>query len=210
MQIYNRENKNTQYVPFYMAAGSRLLMNEVSPIAVGVTALRASADVIYSDPNGFPVAIEYSERYALILLISAMRILSALEIGTAILVVMSKVSTSLIFTSVSEHTEDGLIGVNVQGQVLQIGVDERDIVPYITQKLQNVPLAHRIMEKQLKWQLLQPGEVLITYHTIQRFRTALPTGGRAPPLMQYPAVLLQHRRLNEQESLEQLRPIEPQ
>ncbi|KAA6382889.1 MAG: putative clathrin heavy chain, partial [Streblomastix strix] len=136
--------KTTQYVPFYMAAGSKLLMDEVSPVAVGVTALRASADVIYSDPNDFPVAIEYSERYGLILLISAMGILSAFEIGTATLVVMSKVSTSLIFTSVSEHTEDGLIGVNVQGQVLQIGIDERGIVPYITQKLQNVPLAVRI------------------------------------------------------------------
>ncbi|KAA6359119.1 MAG: hypothetical protein EZS28_045354, partial [Streblomastix strix] len=39
---------------------------------------------------------------------------------------------------------DGLIGVNVQGQVLQIGVDECSIVPCITQKLQNIPLAVRI------------------------------------------------------------------
>ncbi|KAA6404360.1 MAG: hypothetical protein EZS28_000123 [Streblomastix strix] len=106
MQINNGEKKNTQYVSFYIAAGSKLFMNEVSPIAAGVTALRASADVIYSDPNDFSVAIDYSERYGLILLISAMGILSAFENGTATLVVMSKISTSLIFTSVSEHIED--------------------------------------------------------------------------------------------------------
>ncbi|KAA6353234.1 MAG: putative Clathrin heavy chain [Streblomastix strix] len=130
------------------------------------------------------------------------------------------------------NTEDRLIGVNVQGQILQIGVDERAIVPYITQKLQNVPLAVRIAGlaklsgcedlfiqqfkanflaqnygEAAKMAAIAPGGILRTPQIIQRFKTALPIGGGAPPLMQYLAVLLQHRRLNEQESLELVGPV---
>ncbi|KAA6384176.1 MAG: putative Clathrin heavy chain 1, partial [Streblomastix strix] len=167
------------------------------------TALRTSAGIIYTDPNDFPVAIEYSERCGLILLVSA-----------------------------KVNPKDGLIGVNVQGQVLQIGVDERAIVPYVTQKLQNVPLAVRIAGlaklsgcedlfiqqfeanflaynygETAKMAVIAPGGVLRTLQFIQRFKTALPIGGGAPPLMQYLAVLLSHRRLNEQESLELVGPV---
>ncbi|KAA6404359.1 MAG: hypothetical protein EZS28_000122 [Streblomastix strix] len=66
------------------------------------------------------------------------------------------------------------------------------------------------MLKRLKWQLLQPVEVLITPQTILRFKTALPIGGEAPPQMQYLTVLFELTRMNEQESQEQFRPFEPQ
>ncbi|KAA6377703.1 MAG: putative clathrin heavy chain [Streblomastix strix] len=113
-----------------MAAGIKLLMNEISPAAVGATALRASANIIYTDPNDFPVAIEYSEIYRLILLISAMGFYQHLRLEQLLL-----------------QLQNRLIGVNVLGHVLQFGVDERGIVPYIIQKFQNVPLAVRIADR---------------------------------------------------------------
>ncbi|KAA6386102.1 MAG: putative Clathrin heavy chain 1 [Streblomastix strix] len=198
MQIYNREKKMSQYVPAHTGIWNQATLNEVSPVASRATALRASAGIIYTDPNDFPVAIEYSERCGLILLVSA-----------------------------KVNTEDGLIGVNVQGQVLQIGVDERAIVPYITQKLQNVPLAVRIAglaklngcedffiqqfeanflaqnyREAAKMAAIAPGGVLRTPQIIQRFKTALSIGGGVPPIMQYLAVLFERFHLNEYESLE--------
>ncbi|KAA6355121.1 MAG: putative Clathrin heavy chain 1, partial [Streblomastix strix] len=58
-----------------------------------------------------------------------------------------------------------------------------------------------------KMAAIAPGGVLRTPQTIQRFKTALPIGGGAPPLMQYLAVLLERTRLNEQESLELVGPV---
>ncbi|KAH7823081.1 Clathrin heavy chainC [Monocercomonoides exilis] len=248
IQVYNVSKKKSQFLPgnagmfiqgqlmgkqvqsnlMVMAVNNKLLINELDVDAPA----KMMQDIRFLDDKDVPIAMEYSTRFGLIFVISAMGLLSAYDIGDAALVLMSKVSPSLIFSTISEETENGVIGINQQGQVLSITVNPNTLVPFITQKLKNVPLAVRIasranltgteelfteqFEAAFAAQNYQeaarvvassPGGALRTAQTIQRFKAAAPIPGQALPIMQYLALLLDKGKLNERESLELLIPV---
>ncbi|KAK2960627.1 putative Clathrin heavy chain 1 [Blattamonas nauphoetae] len=249
LQIHNCEKNKSQFAPahtgmyvqaqmdgrrektnvFCMAVGNKVVMTEVDNTQNPV---RVQGDIIYTDPNDVPIAMQYSERFGLLLVISAMGILSGFDITTGTLVVMSKVSNSPIFTSVSEDTDNGIFAINTAGQVLHITINTNTLIPFITQKMKDTPLAIRIaaranlggtdelfteqFEQQFSMRNYMeaarivtraPNNALRTQHTLQRFKQAQPMDNQPPPIVQYLGVIMDAGKLNEFETLELCMPM---
>ncbi|KAK2963162.1 putative Clathrin heavy chain [Blattamonas nauphoetae] len=72
---------------FCLAVDNKVIIAEVD---VAQNPVRVQGDIVYTDPNDVPIAMQYSERFGLHFLISAMGILSGFDITTGTHVVMSK------------------------------------------------------------------------------------------------------------------------
>ena len=62
---------------------------------------------------------------------------------------MNRISTETIFVTAPYTDTSGILGINRKGQVLSVSVDEANIVPYISNTLQNPELALRIAVRRL-------------------------------------------------------------
>lgn len=145
---------------------------------------------------------------------------------------MNRISADTIFVTAMYDPTSGIIGVNRKGQVLSVCVDEENIIPYITNTLQNPDLALRIAARNdlpgaeelfvrkfntlftnnqfteaAKVAASAPKGILRTPQTIQRFQQVPTQAGQTSPLLQYFGILLDHFQLNKYESLELCRPV---
>jgi len=225
------EGRATKSTVLCMVVGAKLLITELDAEPPN-QAIQMMQDINFVDPNDQVLSMEYSSRYGFIMTMSALGIMSAYDIASATLVTMAKVSPVVIFATCAEEVDHGFIGINAQGQVLAVSINSNTLIPFITQKLKNVNLAVRIAsranlsgtdelfteqfeqhfiaqryQEAAKVVASSPQGCLRTSATVQRFKTATPIPGQAPPLMQYLAVLLESGKLNERESLELLMPV---
>jgi clathrin heavy chain len=117
-------------------------------------------------------------------------------------------------------------------QVVCVGLDELNIIPYVTQQLQNPDLALKLASRcnlpgaeelfVRKFNLLigngnymeaakvaafAPQHILRTPQTLAKFQSAQPQGKSTPPLLIYFNALLEQGSLNKYESLELCRPV---
>ena len=221
------------YLPFFLIF---LFSQKILIIEVGTEPKfqKVVADFFFpkETPTDFPVAMQTSEKYNMIYMISKFGYLYMFDLQTGITIYMNRITTQTIFTTCRHTSTHGLIGINTAGQVLSVSVDENTIVPYICKTLNNIPLAIAIASKNnfpgadelfiqqfnalfaagdyqgaAKVASESPKEVLRTTQTIQRFKTAPPMPGQPTPLLQYFSILLEKGKLNTIESLELARPV---
>lgn len=190
---------------------------------------------VFFPPEGssdFPVAMQISKKYDIIYLITKFGYIHLYDIESGICIYMNRISDETIFVTAPYDPTSGIIGVNRKGQVLSVCVDEENIIPYITNTLQNTDLALRIAARNdlpgaedlfvkkfntlfsagqyteaAKVAASAPKGILRTPQTIQRFQQVPTQPGQTSPLLQYFGILLDHFQLNKYESLELCRPV---
>lgn len=182
--------------------------------------------------NDFPVAMQISEKYDIIYLITKFGYIHLYDLETGVCIYMNRISAETIFVTAPYEPTSGIIGVNRKGQVLSVCVDEENIIPYITTNLNNPDLALRIAARNnlpgaedlfvRKFNTLfanaqyteaaqvafsAPKGILRTPQTIQRFQQIPTQPNQTSPLLQYFGFLLDKGKLNKFESLELCRPV---
>ncbi|KAK4337243.1 hypothetical protein RND71_043548 [Anisodus tanguticus] len=182
--------------------------------------------------SDFPVAMQISDKYGIIYLITKFGYIHLYDIETGTCIYMNRISADTIFVTAPYESTSGIIGVNRKGQVLSVCVDEDNIISYITNTLQNSDLALRIAARnnlpgaddlfiQRFNTLIANGQaaeaaavacsaprgILRTPQTIQRFLQLPTQPNHSSPLLQYFGNLLDKGQLNKFESLELCRPV---
>ncbi|MCP9257506.1 Clathrin heavy chain [Dirofilaria immitis] len=180
----------------------------------------------------FPVAMQASSKHGIIYLVTKYGYVHLYDIETAVCIYMNRISSETIFVTAEYTATEGIIGVNRKGQVLSVSIDEQNMIPYVTQTLQNPELALKLAVRcdlpgaeelfVRKFNLLfgngnyaeaakvaatAPQGILRTPQTIQKFQQCPHTGGGPSPLLQYFGILLDQGQLNKYETLELCRPV---
>eukprot|EP01087_Luapelamoeba_hula_P010434 TRINITY_DN2768_c0_g2_i1.p1 TRINITY_DN2768_c0_g2~~TRINITY_DN2768_c0_g2_i1.p1 ORF type:complete len:1757 (+),score=359.13 TRINITY_DN2768_c0_g2_i1:174-5444(+) len=180
----------------------------------------------------FPVAMQVSDRYGVVYMITKFGYIHIFDLGSAKLLYMNRISSDTIFVTAPQQSNGGIIGVNRRGQVLSITLDENNVIQYICTKLNDYDLALKLASRcgfdsardlfaqQFNSYLSQgrykeaakvaadsPKGFLRTIQTIQRFQQLPAMGTQAPPLLQYFSVLLELGKLNKLEAVELCRPV---
>eukprot|EP00013_Stygamoeba_regulata_P001571 CAMPEP_0177634934 /NCGR_PEP_ID=MMETSP0447-20121125/3632_1 /TAXON_ID=0 /ORGANISM="Stygamoeba regulata, Strain BSH-02190019" /LENGTH=1733 /DNA_ID=CAMNT_0019136687 /DNA_START=44 /DNA_END=5243 /DNA_ORIENTATION=+ len=217
-------------------AASKLFILEVGRAEgdTGPAFQKKAVDVGFSpDAVGdFPVSMQVSERYNVIYMITKFGYFHLFDLSSGTTIYTNRISSQTIFVTAPHESTGGIIGVNRQGQVLFVGVNDQTIIPYIMSTLQNLdvainlasrsglPGAENLFSQQFENLFMRgdfkaaakvaaesPGGMLRTMDTIRRFQQ-LPTQANMPsPLLQYFGVLLEIGKLNGVESVELARPV---
>lgn len=217
------------------AAGGKLHIIEVGTPPTGNTPFQKKAVDVFFPPeaqNDFPVAMQADHKHDVIFLITKYGYIHLYDMETGTCIYMNRISGETIFVTASHDASHGIIGVNRKGQVLSVSVEEENIIPHITNTLQNPDLALRIAVRNnlsgaeelfvrkfnnlfaqgnygeaAKVAANAPKGILRTPQTIQRFQQVPAQPGSTSPLLQYFGILLDQGQLNKYESLELCRPV---
>ncbi|KAA0189973.1 hypothetical protein HAZT_HAZT008690 [Hyalella azteca] len=217
------------------AQGGKLHVIEVGQPATGNQPFtKKNVDVFFpaEAQNDFPVAMQVSEKHGVIYLITKYGYVHLYDIENGTCIFMNRISGDTIFVTAPHEATSGIIGVNRKGQVLSVSVDEENIIPYISNVLQNADLALRMATRNnlagaeelfvRKFNTLfqggqyseaakvaanAPKGILRTPQTIQKFQQVSAQPGQTSPLLQYFGILLDQSHLNKFESLELCRPV---
>lgn len=215
--------------------GGKLHIIEVGTPAEGNQAFQKRAVDVYFPPeaqNDFPVAMQISDRYNVIFLITKYGYVHLYDLETGVCIYMNRISADTIFVTAPHEATSGIIGVNRKGQVLSVSVDEANIVPYVSNVLQNLDLGMRLAVRNnlpgaedlfvkqfnnyfanqqfaeaAKIAASAPRGILRTPQTIQRFQQVPTPAGQTSPLLQFFSILLEQGQLNKYESIELCRPV---
>jgi len=198
------------------------------------TPFRKSIDVIFpqESPGDFPVAIEISDKYGVVYMITKFGYLHIFDIESGKQIFMRRISDQTIFVTTKHGSTDGILGVSRNGQVLSISIDNNTIVQYICNTLNDFQLARKLASRadlpgaddlfQREFQELfkrgdymgaakvaaeSPRGVLRNQQTIRLFQQLPSQPGQPSPLLQYFGYLLEFGKLNKLESLELARPV---
>jgi len=183
-------------------------------------------------PQDFPVALEVSERYKVVYLITKEGYFHLYDLKLGKRITVNKISAEPIFASCPHSSSSGIMCINKAGQVLALTVNEQTIIPYIINQLNDINLAVSLagaanlpgVEGLVQQQFTQafqsqnypeaariaaesPGGILRTAATINLFKNLPSIPGAPSPLLNYFSILLDKSTLNEQETLELIRPV---
>jgi clathrin heavy chain len=216
------------------ASGAKLHIVEVDHQASNPAYTKKNVDIYFpaEATNDFPVAMQVSEKYKIIYLVTKYGFIHLYDLETATCIFMNRISSDTIFVTCADSESAGLIGVNRKGQVLSVSVDENTIVPYLLQNPANAELAYKLASRaglpgadnlyqQRFEQLLSSGQYLEaaktaansprgflrTPQTIERFKSVPQPQGGLSVILQYFGMLLDHGSLNKYETLELVRPV---
>ncbi|KAN0035940.1 hypothetical protein ACTA71_005234 [Dictyostelium dimigraforme] len=213
---------------------SKILVLEVSK-GDGPNFQKRASDVFYPPEIGasdFPVAMQISEKYEVIYMVTKLGYIHLFDLGTANLIYRNRISNENIFVTAFEESTNGIIAVNRKGQVLSVSIDDKNIIPYICNTLNNLELAismacknnlpgaEGLLTTQFERYFQQgqykeaakvaadsPGTILRNLQTIQKFQSIPPIPDQSSALLQYFGMLLEKGKLNKVESLELVRPV---
>ena len=258
MQLYSRERGISQAIEAHAAAFGTIRMDQapadtrVFTFAVR-TAVGAKLHVVEIDhqqanpvfpkkaidiyfpseaTNDFPVAMQVSQRYSVIYLVTKYGFIHLYDLETATCIFMNRISSETIFTTAADSESAGVIGVNRKGQVLSVTVDDQKIIPYLLQNPANGSLALKLASRadlagadslyQQQFEQLcaqgkydqaakiaanSPRGFLRTPQTIERFRQVPQQQGQMSTILQYFGILLDKGPLNRIESIELVKPV---
>lgn len=181
--------------------------------------------------NDFPISMQASTKYNVFYLITKYGFLHIYDADTGACIFMNRISTETIFVTAAQESNSGIIGVNRQGQVLSVTIDEDNIVSYVNANL-NSELAYKLALRsnlpgadQLfinKFNALfqsgnyleaarvsasSPRSILRTPQIMQMFMQVPVQPGQTSALLQYFAILLEQGKLNKHESIEICKPV---
>ncbi|MQM02720.1 hypothetical protein Taro_035489, partial [Colocasia esculenta] len=177
--------------------------------------------------DDFPVAMQISNKYSLIYVITKLGLLFVYDLETATAVYRNRISADPIFLTSEASSIGGFYAVNRRGQVLLATVNEATIVPFVSGQLNNLELAVNLAKRgnlpgaenlvvqrfqelfsQTKYKEAaelaaeSPQGLLRTPETVAKFQSVPVQAGQTPPLLQYFGTLLTRGKLNAFESLE--------
>lgn len=183
-------------------------------------------------PNDFPVTINVSKKNNLVFLISKLGYLYLFDVFSGKPVYRARITTDTVFASTDHVASGGVLGITRRGQVLHVGINESQLVPYIIGTLRDQQLAIELASRlnlpgaddlyvtqfntliaagdvagAAKVAAESPRGILRTPATIQRFQQVPAQPGQPQPVFQYFSVLLEKGKLNQLESIELARPV---
>ena len=216
------------------ATGAKLHVVEVDHQASNPVFQKKTVDVYFpaEATNDFPVAMQVSSRFSIIYLVTKYGFIHLYDLETGTCIFMNRISSDTIFITAPHDSISGIIGVNRKGQVLSVGVDENNIIPYLLQNPANAGLAVKLASRaglagaddllsnqfdQLYAQgkfidaariaATSPRGFLRTPQTIEKFKSAPNSSGQLSVILQYFSMLLDKGGLNKYESLELIKPV---
>lgn len=151
-----------------------------------------------------------------------------METGSNLFV--NRITADPVFTAAPYNDGTGIITINKSGQVLSVEISQSKIIPYVLEKLSNVPLAlalssrggfpgaENLFSQQFQNYLNQgdytnaakvaaSSEQLRTQDTINKLKHITPQPGQISPILQYFSTLLDRGTLNKYESIELAKPV---
>jgi len=206
------------------------LVSKLHVIELGVQdGVKKQAELFF--PAGleddFPVAMQISQKYGLIYVITKNGIMFMYDLVTAAAIYRTRISTEPIFLTADATSSGGFYAINRKGQVLLCTLNEATIVPFISTNLNNLDLALAIAQRAnlsgaeslvapkfeelfnsgnykaaAEFAAASPQGSLRTPQIIARFQSIRATPGQTPPLLQYFGTLLTQGALNANESVE--------
>ncbi|KAL9713749.1 Clathrin heavy chain [Leucoagaricus gongylophorus] len=228
--------KSTKLFTFAVrtATGAKLQIVEIDHQAPDPPFTKRAVEVFFpaEATSDFPVAMQVSRKHGIIYLVTKYGFIHLYDLETGACVYMNRISGETIFVTAEHEATHGIIGVNKKGQVLSVSVDEKTVIPYILQSLNNTELAFKLASranlpgaddlyiKQYQ-QLFAAGQygeaakvaansprgILRTNQIIESFKGAPAPPGGLSPILQYFGILLEKGELNHLESLELARPV---
>eukprot|EP00981_Chlorochromonas_danica_P008853 scaffold2320_cov168-Ochromonas_danica.AAC.5 len=182
--------------------------------------------------NDFPVTMNVSKKHGLIYMISKMGFLFLFDIFSGKAIYRARITTDTVFVATEHTATGGILGITRKGQVLYVGLNEANLVPFIVGQLRDQQLALDLSSRlnlsgaddlyvaQFN-QLVATGDVqaaarvaadsprgfLRTPATILKFQQIPPQPGQPAPVFQYFSVLLEKGKLNHLESVELAKPV---
>lgn len=193
---------------------------------------KKSADIFFPPDatNDFPIAVQVSEKYGIIYILTKYGFIHLYELETGTNLFVNRITAESVFTSTSYRDKNGIACINKKGQVLAVEVAKEQIVPYILKKLSNVSLALTVAKrgglpgaddlfnKQFET-LLANGDYqnaakvaasstsLRNSNTINRLKNIQAAPGAISPILVYFSTLLDKGKLNTEETIELARPV---
>lgn len=181
--------------------------------------------------NDFPVTMNCSKN-GMVYMISKMGYLFLFDIFSGKPVYRARITTDAVFASTEHSATGGILCITRKGQVLLVGLNESNLVPYVVGQLRdqqlaielaarlNLPGADDLYAAQFN-SLITAGDVagaarvaadsprgfLRTPATILRFQQVPPVPGQPAPVFQYFSILLEKGKLNHLESVELAKPV---
>lgn len=216
------------------ATGAKLHVVEIDHQQANPTFTKKAVDVYFpvEASNDFPVAMQVSQKYSLIYLVTKYGFIHLYDLETGTCIFMNRISSETIFTTAPDSESSGILGVNRKGQVLSVSVDETTIIPYLLQNPANstlavklasragLPGADNLYQQQFEQLCAQgnyaeaakiaansPRGFLRTPQTIERFKQLPQQQGQLSVILQYFGILLDKGSLNRVESIELVRPV---
>lgn len=216
------------------AAGAKLHVVEIDHQPNNPEFPKKAVDVYFpaEATNDFPVAMQVSQKYSVIYLVTKYGFIHLYDLETATCIFMNRISSETIFTTAPDSDSSGIIGVNRKGQVLSVSVDDHTIIPYLLQNPANgalalklasragLPGADNLYQQQFENLCAQgnfqeaakiaansPRGFLRTPQTIEKFKNVPQTSGQLSVILQYFGILLDKGSLNKVESIELVRPV---
>eukprot|EP00217_Crustomastix_stigmatica_P007377 CAMPEP_0183790040 /NCGR_PEP_ID=MMETSP0803_2-20130417/775_1 /TAXON_ID=195967 /ORGANISM="Crustomastix stigmata, Strain CCMP3273" /LENGTH=1665 /DNA_ID=CAMNT_0026034229 /DNA_START=270 /DNA_END=5267 /DNA_ORIENTATION=+ len=198
--------------------------------AAGQTGFQKRQHDLFFPPefaDDFPVALQVSEKYGLVYVITKLGLLFVFDLYTATAVYRNRISAEPVFLTSNAPSSGGFYVINRHGQVLLGKINEQTIVDFISKTLSNVDLALSVAQRgnlpgadQLvlpKFQDLfnsgnykgaaelaadSPLGILRTRDTISKFQAIPVQPGQTSPLLQYFGICLAKGQLNSFEAVE--------
>lgn len=193
---------------------------------------KKTADIFFPPDatNDFPIAVQISEKYGIIYILTKYGFIHLYELETGTNLFVNRITAESVFTSTSYREKNGIACINKKGQVLAVEVSKDQIVPYILEKLSNVSLAlivakrgglpgaDDLFNKQFE-SLLASGDYqnaakiaassasLRNSNTINRLKNIQAAPGAISPILLYFSTLLDKGKLNKEETIELARPV---
>lgn len=177
--------------------------------------------------DDFPVALQISEKYGLVYVVTKLGLLFVYDLETATAVFRNRISPDPIFLACTSDTTGGIYAINRRGQVMLATVNEQTMVPFVSQQLNNLELALALAKRgnlpgaegligQQFERLFASGQfkeaaecaaespqgLLRTKEVLDRLKSVPAQPGVKPPILVYLGVLLQKGKLNALESAE--------
>lgn len=183
-------------------------------------------------PNDFPVTMNVSHKHDLVYMISKVGYMYLFDIHSGKAIYRARVTQDTVIVSTEHTSTGGIIGVSRKGSVIQVGLNESALVPFIVNQLRdtqlaidiasrlNLPGADDLYAQQFN-ALIAAGDVqgaakvaagsprgmLRTPQTIALFQQIPGQPGQPQPVFQYFSVLLEKGKLNQLETMELSKPV---
>ncbi|KAJ2604110.1 Clathrin heavy chain [Coemansia sp. RSA 1722] len=214
------------------ATGSKLYVVEIDHVEGNPPFQKRSSDIFFPPEavNDFPVAMQAGAKYEIVYMVTKFGFIHLFDLETGACVFTNRISGDTVFVT-TKH-DNGIIAVNRKGQVLSVGINEDNVIPYILQNSGNVELAFRMASRanlpgadqlyvQRFQQLMSQGQygdaakmaassprgMLRTENTINQLKNLQSPPGQLSPILQYFATILEKGELNRYESIELARPV---
>ncbi|KAH7326337.1 clathrin heavy chain-like protein [Stachybotrys elegans] len=216
------------------ATGAKLHVIEVDHPESNPVFQKKAVDIFFPPEatNDFPVALQISQKYGVIFMVTKYGFIHLYDLETATLIFMNRISSETIFTTCVDNDSTGIVAINRKGQVLFVTVDETTAIPYLLQNPANAEIAIKLASraglpgaddlyaKQFE-QLFNSGNYseaakiaansprgfLRTPATIERFKQLPSQPGQMAMTLQYFGMLLDKGGLNKHETIELAQPV---